>query len=74
MTVKEILNRVANGKSTVSVVNGVLVVKTKQWDKDTGTLSEPLKEHLNVAKLQRDKVQITKQLTDLTALLALVNL
>lgn len=74
MTVNEILNKIASGKATVKVVDNMLEVKVKQYDKETGTLGNPIKEYLSISELQQTKNRFENKASKIDQLLALVNL
>jgi len=74
MEINEILNKIADGKATIKIVDDMIEIKVKRWNEETGTVGNPIKEYLSIANLQTKKSNLTKKLSKITELLSLVNL
>jgi len=74
MEINEILNKIADGKATIKIVDDMIEIKVKRWKEETGTVGNPIKEYLSIADLQAKKTNLTKRLAKITELLSLVNL
>jgi hypothetical protein len=73
MEFKEAITRVEDSKSTASVVDDMLVLTTKRYDKFTGKLSEPIKQYLSIPELEARKTSLERKLQTVNALLSLVS-
>lgn len=74
MEINEALKFIEAGTATTKVVDDMLLVKVKQFNPDTGKTADPIKEYFSIKELQNKKENLTKKLTQVTSLLASVNL
>lgn len=73
MDVNEILKAHTAGKATLTLVDGMIRVERKQYDKSTGKLTKPKVEYFSLAELEAKKLSVINKVDKLSEYVDKVN-